>query len=84
MERLTAPDLIIIGGGISRKADKFVPLLTGVRAPVVPATLHNDAGIVGPAWPPGWAPAPGSVPGAATGPAAGALPDRARARYRTG
>ncbi len=46
-ERLTAPDLIIIGGGISRKADKFVPLLTGVRAPVVPATLHNDAGIVG-------------------------------------
>jgi polyphosphate glucokinase len=47
MERLTAPDLIIIGGGISRKSDKFLPYLTGLRASVVPATLHNDAGIVG-------------------------------------
>ena len=47
MERLTAPDLIIIGGGVSRKADKFLPYLTGLRATVVPATLHNDAGIVG-------------------------------------
>ncbi|HEY2126853.1 MAG TPA: ROK family protein [Streptosporangiaceae bacterium] len=47
MERLTAPDLIIIGGGISRKADRFLPLLTGLRATVVPAALHNDAGIVG-------------------------------------
>ncbi len=47
MERLTAPDLIIIGGGISRKADKFLPLLTDLRATVVPAALHNDAGIVG-------------------------------------
>ena len=47
MERLTAPDLIIIGGGISRKSDKFLHLLTGLRATVVPATLHNDAGIVG-------------------------------------
>ncbi len=47
MERLTAPDLIIVGGGVSRKADKFLPYLTGLRATVVPATLHNDAGIVG-------------------------------------
>ena len=47
MERLTAPDLIVIGGGISRKSDKFLPLLTGIRATVVPAALHNDAGIVG-------------------------------------
>jgi polyphosphate glucokinase len=47
VERLTAPDLFIVGGGISRKADKFVPLLTGLRATVVPARLHNDAGIVG-------------------------------------
>ena len=47
MEGLTAPDLIIIGGGISRKADKFLHLLTGLRATVVPASLHNDAGIVG-------------------------------------
>ena len=47
VEALLSPSLIIIGGGISRKADKFVPLLTSVRARVVPAALHNDAGIVG-------------------------------------
>ena len=47
MEMLTAPDLVIIGGGISRKADKFLPLLTSLRATVVPAAMHNDAGIVG-------------------------------------
>lgn len=46
MEALLSPDLIIIGGGVSRKADKFLPLLTS-RARVVPAALHNDAGIVG-------------------------------------
>ena len=38
--------MIIIGGGASRKADKFIPLLT-VRTPVVAAALQNDAGIVG-------------------------------------
>jgi polyphosphate glucokinase len=47
VEALTAPDLIIIGGGISRKADKFLPLLTSLRATVVPAAMQNDAGIVG-------------------------------------
>ena len=47
IEALTAPDLIIIGGGISRKADKFLPLLTSLRATVVPAAMQNDAGIVG-------------------------------------
>ena len=47
MVALTAPDLIIIGGGISRKADKFLPLLTSLRATVVPAAMQNDAGIVG-------------------------------------
>lgn len=46
MEALLSPDLIIIGGGISRKSDKFLPKLT-LRARVVPAALHNDAGIVG-------------------------------------
>jgi polyphosphate glucokinase len=40
------PDLIIVGGGVSKKADKWVPLLT-TRSPVVPAQLQNDAGIVG-------------------------------------
>jgi polyphosphate glucokinase len=47
MEALLSPRLIIIGGGVSRKSDKFVPLLTGVRASIVTAAMHNDAGIVG-------------------------------------
>ncbi len=47
MEALLSPGLIIVGGGISRKSDKFLPLLTGLTAPVVPAAMHNDAGIVG-------------------------------------
>ncbi len=46
MEQLLSPDLIIIGGGISKKSAKFLPRLT-LRAPVVPAELQNDAGIVG-------------------------------------
>src|SRR5215472_15486824 len=47
MEMLLSPKLIVIGGSISRKSGKFLPLLTGLRAAVVPATLLNDAGIVG-------------------------------------
>jgi polyphosphate glucokinase len=47
MEALLSPDLIIIGGGVSRKSDKFLPKLTGLQARIVPASLHNDAGIVG-------------------------------------
>jgi polyphosphate glucokinase len=39
-------DLIIVGGGVSKKAEKWVPLLS-TRTPVVPAQLQNDAGIVG-------------------------------------
>jgi len=46
LEAVLAPDLFIVGGGISRKADKFLPLLT-LRARVVAAAMHNDAGIVG-------------------------------------
>jgi polyphosphate glucokinase len=47
MEALVSPDLIIVGGGISKESEKWVPLLTGIRANVVAAALHNDAGIVG-------------------------------------
>jgi polyphosphate glucokinase len=47
MEALLSPDLIIIGGGISKKSDKFLPLLSGLKAQVVPAGMLNDAGIVG-------------------------------------
>jgi polyphosphate glucokinase len=44
---LFSPGLIIIGGGVSKKSDKFLPLIDGVRASVVPAALLNDAGIIG-------------------------------------
>ncbi|MFL6053211.1 MAG: polyphosphate--glucose phosphotransferase [Actinoallomurus sp.] len=47
IEDLLWPSLIILGGGVSKKADHFLPLLEGVRTPVVPAELHNDAGIIG-------------------------------------
>ena len=46
IENVMWPDLFIAGGGISRKADKWVPLLQN-RTPVVPAALQNTAGIVG-------------------------------------
>jgi polyphosphate glucokinase len=46
IEGLLWPDLYIIGGGVSRKHEKFLPLLQ-CRTPVVPAALTNDAGIVG-------------------------------------
>jgi polyphosphate glucokinase len=46
VEELVWPDMIIIGGGASKKGDNFFPYLT-TKAPVVPATLKNEAGIVG-------------------------------------
>lgn len=47
VEMLFSPELFIIGGGVSRKADKFLPLIEGIRAEMVPAELQNNAGIVG-------------------------------------
>jgi polyphosphate glucokinase len=49
VEFLIWPDLIVVGGGVSRKADKFLPLLK-LNAEIVPAKLQNQAGIVGAAW----------------------------------
>ena len=46
IENLLWPDLIIVGGGVSKKHDKFFPLLE-TRAELVPAALLNEAGIVG-------------------------------------
>lgn len=46
MEDLLWPDLIIVGGGVSKRSEKFFPELT-LRTPIVPATFLNDAGIVG-------------------------------------
>jgi polyphosphate glucokinase len=46
LEKLVWPDLIILGGGASKKLDKFFPYLT-VQAEVVPAETLNEAGIIG-------------------------------------
>lgn len=46
VEDLLWPDLIVVGGGVSRKSDKFLPHLR-LRTPIVPAKLRNTAGIVG-------------------------------------
>jgi len=46
LEDLLWPDLIVVGGGVSRKSEKFLPLLD-LRTPIVPAQLENKAGIIG-------------------------------------
>jgi polyphosphate glucokinase len=46
VERLFSPDLFVVGGGVSKNADRWVPLLE-LHTPVEPAQLLNDAGIVG-------------------------------------
>ncbi|GAA3852005.1 ROK family protein [Saccharothrix violaceirubra] len=46
LENLIWPDLVIAGGGVSKKAEKWLPLLEA-RTEVVAAALKNDAGIVG-------------------------------------
>jgi polyphosphate glucokinase len=49
LERLFSPDLFIIGGGASKKSDKFFPLLE-LKTPVATAQLLNEAGIIGAAY----------------------------------
>ena len=46
MERLIWPDLIILGGGVSKKFELYKPYIT-VKAEVLPALMLNEAGIVG-------------------------------------
>jgi len=46
LEELLSPDLIILGGGASKKHNRFIHQLT-VHTPVVPAELLNEAGIIG-------------------------------------
>ncbi|HZU86208.1 MAG TPA: ROK family protein, partial [Anaerolineaceae bacterium] len=46
LERLIWPDVIIVGGGVSKESDKFLPYLK-LRAQIVPAQLLNQAGIIG-------------------------------------
>lgn len=49
VEMLFWPDLFVVGGGVSKNHDKFMPLLK-LRTPMVPAALRNRAGIIGAAW----------------------------------
>lgn len=46
VERIFSPDLFIVGGGISKRPDDYLPLLD-LNTPIVPAQLKNNAGIVG-------------------------------------
>src|SRR6476661_1366769 len=46
LERLFSPDLIVVGGGISKQSEEFLPLVE-IETEIVPATLLNKAGVVG-------------------------------------
>lgn len=46
LEFIFSPDLFILGGGISKSADEFLPYLK-TRARILPAELQNQAGIIG-------------------------------------
>ncbi|GAB3447068.1 ROK family protein [Phycicoccus ginsengisoli] len=49
LEALLWPDLIVVGGGVSKDHEEFLPLLK-LKTPIVPARLENKAGIIGAAW----------------------------------
>ena len=46
LEMLFSPDLLVVGGGISKQSDEFLPLID-IDTEIIPATLLNAAGIVG-------------------------------------
>ncbi|MFT4082630.1 MAG: ROK family protein [Nocardioides sp.] len=46
LERLFSPDLFVVGGGVSKHSEEFLPLLD-LDTEIVPATLRNNAGAVG-------------------------------------
>lgn len=46
VEMLLSPDLILVGGGVSKKHEKYLPLLD-LTTPIRPAALRNEAGIIG-------------------------------------
>lgn len=70
VEMLFSPELFVIGGGASRKAEKFLPLIEGIRAEIVPARLQNNAGIVGAAMAAHAAAPPGAQRSAGASPSA--------------
>jgi len=49
LEALFSPDLFIVGGGVSKHHDQFLPKLK-LRAEIIPALKRNNAGILGAAW----------------------------------
>jgi len=46
LEKLFSPDLFVVGGGVSKDATRFLPLLE-IDTEIIPATLRNRAGIIG-------------------------------------
>ncbi|MCL3838170.1 polyphosphate--glucose phosphotransferase [Aeromicrobium duanguangcaii] len=46
LERILSPDLFVVGGGVSKNSEKFLPLLD-LRTPIVAAKHRNNAGIIG-------------------------------------
>jgi polyphosphate glucokinase len=46
LEMLFSPDLFVVGGGISKQSEEFLPLVA-IDTEIVPATLLNKAGVVG-------------------------------------
>jgi polyphosphate glucokinase len=46
LEMLFSPDQFIVGGGVSKQHEEFLPKLT-LRAPITPASKRNNAGILG-------------------------------------
>jgi polyphosphate glucokinase len=69
VEALLWPDMIVVGGGVSKDSDKFLPLIK-INAEMVPAKLRNTAGIVGAAW---LAANKGTQPGLVRNPSSAAL-----------
>jgi polyphosphate glucokinase len=49
LSRVFSPDLIVVGGGVSKQADQFLPLID-CPTPLVEASLKNNAGIMGAAY----------------------------------
>jgi len=49
LDFLLSPELIVVGGGVSKEYEQFLPLLK-LRPKIVPAVLRNNAGILGAAW----------------------------------
>ena len=46
LEKLFSPELFVVGGGVSKESDEFLPLLD-LDTEIVPATLRNMAGVIG-------------------------------------